>query len=138
MLIATYNVAALATRPFTILRTRFDVEYASDQSAASEFPTCALGLIVVSDQASAIGVTAVPKPDANSDGDFFVWQGMHTSLGFFSSVGILGSEFGRRYEIDSKAMRKVGANQDLAVVVENLTAVGADFTMTGRQLIQLH
>ena len=63
------NAAALALRPFTIVRTRFLVSVVTDQVAADELVLGALGMAVVSDQAVAIGVTAVPTPitDMGSD-----------------------------------------------------------------------
>ena len=63
------NAAALALRPFTIVRSRFEVGIISDQTAATEDQLGAIGMAVVSDQAVAVGVTAVPTPitDMGSD-----------------------------------------------------------------------
>ncbi len=67
-LVSSLNAAALALRPFTIVRTRGLLIVQSDQVAATEQPFGALGLSVVTDQASAIGISAVPTPitDAGS------------------------------------------------------------------------
>jgi len=138
VLIGVLSAGALLLRPFTILRSRFVIEWASDQVVASEFPSGALGFTIVSDEALAAGIASIPKPMANADSDWFVHQGMITSFAFGSGVGFVGSTFGREYTIDSKAMRKVGPNDSLAGVVENLTAFGADITAVGRMLIQLH
>ncbi len=62
VLLSSLNAAALALRPFTIVRTRGIAHMVSDQVIASETPFGALGFAVVSDQGSAIGVTAVPVP----------------------------------------------------------------------------
>jgi len=56
------NAAALALRPFTIIRTRMELLVVSDQEVASEVQVGGIGVSVVSNQASAIGVSAVPTP----------------------------------------------------------------------------
>ncbi len=136
-LIAVFNAAALALRPFTILRTRVSCNFRSDQTATTEDITGAFGMIVVKESAATIGITAVPTPLTEVDADFFVYQGMTapftslTSVGFQDGVGV-------RYDIDSKAMRKVGTNDDVAVVMELRSTGGAEINIEGRQLIQLH
>ncbi len=69
ILSATLNATALALRPFTVVRTRIWMHALSDQTGAPEDYQVALGAAVVSEQASAIGVTAVPTPftDVASD-----------------------------------------------------------------------
>ena len=74
-LLGTLNAAALAQRPFTILRTRLVLTFESDQAAVTERPFGLYGQIVVSDQAAAIGAIAIPDPgtvSGNADGDFYV------------------------------------------------------------------
>ena len=68
-ILASLTAAELAKRPFTIIRTHLTFDVQSDQVAATEVQTGAMGMAVVSDQASALGVTAVPTPatDAASD-----------------------------------------------------------------------
>ncbi len=46
----------------TIVRTRGSLFVKSDQVAANEQPFGALGMAVVTDQANAIGITAMPTP----------------------------------------------------------------------------
>ncbi len=65
----SFNAAAIALVPFTIVRTRLFMHVRSDQVAASEDYGCALGVAVVGAPAEAIGVTAVPTPDTDSDQD---------------------------------------------------------------------
>ncbi len=101
------NAAALALRPFTVVRSRFLVSIASDQVAASETQVGAVGLAVVSDQANAIGVTAVPTPITDMGSDlWFVHQLLYNEMIFGSAIGFQ-TQAQRIYEIDSKAMRKV-------------------------------
>ena len=40
--------------------------------------------------------------------------------------------------VDSKAMRKVGLDDDLAIVVQQRVAIGAIIAMEGRFLVKLH
>ncbi len=139
-LISQLNAAALALRPFTILRTHMELMVASDQLAVNERIIASYGQIVVTDSASAVGVTALPSPSpisGNPDGDWFLWQGICTQIDFLSSVGF-DPRGGEKYSIDSKAMRKVGADDDIVTVFAMDVAVGAELTAQGRRLIQLH
>ena len=136
-LFATYSAAALLLRPFTILRTRLDINWRSDQTAASEAPTGAYGEIIVKESATDIGVTAVPHPLADTEADWYIYQGLTAPFLFITGVGIAGRA-GFRYVVDSKAMRKVGPQDDLAAVIELRAAGGGLINVEGRQLIQLH
>ncbi len=135
--LSSLNAAALALRPFTILRTRLDIFFTSDQSVASEVPAGVYGRIVVQEEAAAVGITALPGPIGQSDADWFVYEGMTTSFLFKSGVGI-EAQMGVRYVVDSKAMRKVGSNETIAVVFELRTAAGGTINVEGRTLVQLH
>ncbi len=134
---ATLDAASLALRTFTILRTRQSLLFRSDQTAADESPTGAYGVIVVKETASAIGATAVPGPIAEINSDFFIYQGM-TSVFTFETAAGFESASGTRYEIDSKAMRKVLIDEDVTFNFEMRNVGGALLNMEGRMLIQLH
>ncbi len=139
-LILSASAAMLALRPFTIVRTRGTWAVRSDQTGASENFDAALGMCVVSDQASAIGVTAVPTPFTDLGSDlWFLHQMMFNRFEFISGVGVepLSNWIGN---YDSKAMRKVEQGQDIAVVLENSSIVGggSNVTHAGRMLIKLH
>ncbi len=136
-LYSSYNAAALAFRPFTIIRTRLLVHFESDQVAAIEKPSGAFGGIVVKEDAQAIGITAIPTPISDTDAEWAFFQGMTTSFTFITGVGF-DADSGSRYIIDSKAMRKVGINETYVTVVENRIAVGSITSVEGRQLIKLH
>ena len=139
VLFGLFDAAALALRPFTILRTRAAFHAESDQLAASETPHGAMGMIVVSDQAAAAGVASIPAPLANSDAPFFVWEPWIASVSLATAVGY-SDPSGVNITIDSKAMRKVNNNEDMAVVVQNVAdgGIGANVTMVGRMLVNLH
>jgi len=137
--IASYSAGALLLRPFTILRTRVDVLWESDQLAVSERPIGSFGAIVVKDAAINVGVTALPNPDSiagDPDAEWLVHQSMSVSFKRQTDVGY--RDIGHHYTIDSKSMRKVGINEDLALMVGMNSSVGSVFTAHGRQLLMLH
>ena len=119
-IIVSLNAAALAVRPFTIVRTHIAWQLASDQAAAIETQVAALGGCVVSDQANAIGVTAVPTPitDLGSDLWFFhqMMYGDESQLTDRTRPAIRGF-------IDSKAMRKVNDSEDFLIIGETNAGV---------------
>ncbi len=135
-LINSLSSGLLAIRPFTIIRTHVELLIISDQQAAAEFCGAAFGTAVVSDQASAIGVTAVPTPDTDGGSDLWMsHQYMWNSLIFASAVGL--DTVGRQYTVDSKAMRKVDDGQDFVVVLERMSiGSGATIFVAGRILIK--
>ena len=128
----------LAKRPFTVTRTRLEVMIATDQASASEAQIGAVGLCVVSSQAAAIGVTAVPTPISDMGSDlWFVHHVLMSQVLFATVVGI--TEIGRKYSIDSRAMRKVNDDQEIIVVVESAaTSDGFNIDIAGRLLIKEH
>ncbi len=138
-LIGTYNAAALALRPFTVVRTRGMWHVETDQLAVDESQHSALGMAIVSEQATGIGITAVPTPFTDDGSDlFFVYEEMALSLEVQSNIG---TDFhrGTMLKYDSKAMRKVEDGQDIAVTLENSTlSNGTGILHHGRQLIKLH
>ena len=82
------TTAEKARRPFTIVRTRGRLWVRSDQTAATETPLGALGMAVVSDQATAIGGTALPLPITNQDSElWFVWEPFASMLVQESAIG---------------------------------------------------
>ena len=138
-LYSSLSAAALALRPFTIVRTRLLVTVRSDQEIATEDQFGAIALAVVSDQAAAIGVTAIPTPITDLDSDlFFVHQMVANSWQFSTAVGS-GQRFAS-YDVDSKAMRKVNADQDVVMVGEVDTNAGSGMLLAagGRMLIKTH
>jgi len=135
------NAAADALRPFTVIRTHLEMMITSDQGAASESSGAAIGICVVSDQASGIGVTAVPTPVTDMGSDlFFLHQNMWQDFQLDTAVGF-DANAGNRYTVDSKAMRRVNNDQDVVVTYEDFSGTagqGALVAITGRMLIKLH
>jgi len=124
----------------TVLRTRGIFTYMSDQAAANENVIGAIGIGVVSEQAATVGITAVPHPSTDAS-----WGGwlFHSYFGervqFVSAVGVLsGSSFAQHIVIDSKAMRKVGEDYRLVMVVENTSNKGMQYGLQTRILSKIH
>jgi len=138
-ILASLTAAELAKRPFTVVRTHLEVLYTSDQTAAQEVQLGAIGMCVVSDQANAIGVTAVPTPSTDLSSDlWFLHQVMMNEFLFATAVGFEDPS-GRLFSIDSKAMRKVNDDQDVLIVAENTAAsFGATYNIGGRLMIKEH
>ena len=138
-LLGSLTASALAMRPFTVVRTRGILHVQSDQLAASEQYAASLGLCVVTDQASGVGITAVPTPENNRDSDvWFVYETIISAFSLITAAGVLTD--GIMTQFDSKAMRKVEDGSDVVVVVENTTtfANGSIVTTGGRMLVKLH
>jgi len=95
----------------------------------------------VSDEAVAIGVTAVPTPESSPSSDlFFVYEAILNSLQLGTAVAFL-DPVGETRIIDSKAMRKVEVGQDMISVAESCAVSGfsgAHLLAYVRTLIKLH
>jgi len=136
-LATSLNAAALALRPFTIVRVRGYLHIRSDQAAAPETYGVGMGFAIVSDQAAAIGVTAVPTPVTDKASDlWFLYESMFGATIGDVFAGNMANR-GEGKEIDSKAMRKVDVGQDFVSVYEN-EINGVVATFTGRMLVKLH
>ena len=133
------GAAGLALRPFTVVRTYLNWHIRSDQIAAVEEYQAAIGCCVVSDQASAIGVTAVPTPFTDLSSDLWFVHGIMANQILFSSAIGIQANSGVSKDIDSKAMRKVEDGQDLITVTE-ASSISAGYVLIhgGRSLIKLH
>ena len=138
VLLATANAALLALRPFIIIRTRGVLWVGSDQVAATEEPQGAVGSVVVSDIAAVLGITALPDPIGEADGNWMFYENFVAPLEFADGTGFV-SPSGWQHKFDSKAMRKVGIDEDVAYVVANNSgADGMEVIMIGRVLFKLH
>ena len=137
VLLSFLTAGFLLLRPFTVIRTYLEVSWQSDQSAVTENPHGAFGMVQVTDQAVTAGIASIPDPLLDGDAAWYVWQGLQTQFTFKSASGIDG-DAGSRYSIDSKAMRKIGPNQNIAIVAVNSNTVhGADIGVKGRFLVKL-
>ncbi len=138
-LINTMNAALLALRPFTVVRSRGILAYRSDQTGVSENYQAALAMLIVSDAAINIGITAVPTGFSDLGSDlFFVHQMMAGRFEFISGAGFESNAM-TVIEYDSKAMRKVNNDSQLAITLETSSlSLGMNMFHAGRILIKLH
>ena len=136
-LVAVYSAAILAFRPFTILRTRLEINFRSDQVGSTEVPTGVYGEIIVKETATGIGVTALPGTITDPEADWYVYQGMTCAFEVVTAAGFM-TPAGSSWTVDSKAMRKVGPTDDLAACFQMRNVGGGLLNVEGRQLIQLH
>ncbi len=135
-----YSQAVLDMRPFTIVRTRGIMQVASDQVGVTESYMAHLAIAIVSDQALAVGITALPRPVSDAASDlWFVYESL-AGRSFFSTASGFQDSAGIWKPFDSKAMRKVEDGQDIAVVIENEATpfFGCTLVKKGRQLLKLH
>jgi len=131
------SAGGLALRPFTVVRVRGSFHLRSDQTGASENYGVAFGQAVVTDQATAVGVTAVPTPNTDLESDsWFVYEQVSSRFEFISGVGVESSN-GMIVNYDSKAMRKVEDGFDLVQVFE-CTTTSAAVRNYFRMLVKLH
>ena len=137
VLISALAGGALALRPFTIVRSRTQLLFLSDQVAATEGQTGGYGETVVADQAVAAGVASVPSPSLNSEADWHVFQALVGFVEVVTGAGIFLEQ--NQYTVDSKAMRKVDMGEDLISVFDLAAgSSGATLTSFTRTLIKLH
>ena len=101
-----------------------------------------MGICLVSDEAFAIGATAIPSPATDDDWDGWMW---HRTVMLYSRSPLDGTDAGvgvgpsARVEIDCKAMRKFEEGYTVCAVMEfteHGTAV-LEFTGRTRMLIKL-
>ena len=106
----------------TVLRTVGSIAVYSDQTAAGESQIGAFGMIVVSDAAAAIGITAIPGPATDADDDgWFLYQPINQRMVVATAVGI-DAQGAVNYGFDSKAKRRTESGETIAIVVENSSA----------------
>ncbi len=131
------NALLLAFRPFTVIRSRFYWYCRSDVVTGGELWGGAIGQCVVSEQAEAIGVTAVPIPITDMGSDLFFM--IEQQFGRFGGTQV--EEVGKSKEIDSRAMRKVNEDEQLIITMESgatTESISMINVFGGRNLIKLH
>ena len=131
------DTAGLALRPFTVVRERLYWYIRSDVLTGGEFYGGALGSCVVSDEARAIGVTAVPTPITEQGSD--LWMLYAQQFGRFGGTAV--EEVGKDKDVDSRAMRKVEDGQDFITVLETgatTESISMISVIGGRCLLKLH
>ncbi len=103
----------------TIVRTRGSFSFQPAAFSADVAIHGAYGIGVVSDQSFNAGVASMPEPFSDADWDgWFVWRSFTMAFEFQDATG---TQFpvNIMYEIDSKAMRKVGPNETVVAIAES-------------------
>ena len=121
--------------PVTLIRARGNVVADTDQVAAGEHSFGAFGIAIVSAQAFAIGITAIPTPltDASSD-LWFVHGYWDAAISLADGTGIANTS--RRVDFDSKAMRKLTPDETVVMVIENGSTTGVVYRFDFALLIK--
>ncbi len=126
------------SEPATIVRVRGALWVSSDQNSATERINGSIGFAVVTDEALAVGVTAMPIPETNKGSDvWFLWEPFFNDVRFSTASGFQPRTF-ERTVLDSKAMRKVDDGKSVVVMLENGAATGMQFLLVFRMLVKLH
>ena len=107
------------TGPVTLIRTRGNFHGSLESvTAAADGMQGAFGICVVQAAAFAIGITAIPTPITELDSDAWVY---HKFFGVQAHSAV-EAEFNTstvvRFDVDSKAMRKLDSETVLVAVVE--------------------
>ncbi len=136
------------TDGFTLVRTRGEfLAYLKTSAAAASGFHGAFGIGIASDAALAVGVSAIPTPITEEAWDGWLY---HRYFSLFSSAAMsanaaedvdfpMAVSAGVRFEVDSKAMRKLRVNESCYCCVE-VTEIGActmDWAFNSRTLIKL-
>ena len=139
VLLQSFTGAQFATLgPVTITRVRGLIHVVSDQLAVSEVGFGAVGFMIVSEKARALGATALPGPITQEDLDaWFLWQPIYSDIAVNSAIGF-DSSAGRDYPLESKAMRKVESEEALVYMGENATTQSMLVASKFRILLKLH
>ncbi len=100
----------------TILRLRGEIMLTLDAAAVVEEASIAIGIATVSSRAVAAGSASLPRPGSEGSYPWF-WHGWgHISSGREAAVNT--NQLFVRIPVDSKAMRKIKEDEDVALVFE--------------------
>ncbi len=100
----------------TIRRLRGRVFAQLDATAIDERAVIAVGLLVSTQEAMAVGITAVPEPGSDRD-DNWMWTG-HLMVSSLAEGSVIPDALFDRLVIDSKAQRRMRTGDVLAFVGE--------------------
>ena len=108
----------------TLFRVRGEMMLTLDDAAIGEAVALAAGLIIATGEALTAGAASLPNPDTDGGADW-LWHGYLLAMVQAQSNDNEGAV--ARLTIDSKAMRKVKAGQQLGLIVnaENLAGTPA-------------
>ena len=108
--------------PGTIMRVRGYASITIDAGAAADSMVLALGLIVANDDLVSAGATAFASPINDLDADW-LWHSFFPVHAESATPGD-GADHNVQQVIDSKAMRRVKQNDNLAMVIDGQVLAG--------------
>jgi len=135
VIIASFTPDAQGLNHPTVVRTRGQVSIKLPTYAADANVVGAFGVGIVTEQAFNAGQASIPETFDEADwGGWFVWRSF--SLHYESITAASSFIASWEFEVDSKAMRKVGPNDTIVLMASS--QVGAfDISMPLRMLLKL-
>jgi len=114
--------------PFTFLRGLGEILVAPTGNgtfAAQDAARLTIGLAIITADAAALGLTAVPDPDDEPDYDWLWWYS--TTVQFEGSADAPGQEIAltNRIRLETKAMRKVKPQMAVVMIGQYVDVNGA-------------
>jgi len=117
------------TTPATLLRFRGYVGAMFDETMqAGDQMDLVFGLAIISTDAFNAGPGGVPDPASEPEFPWIWWKGMRLDAFSASAQNAYGST-NQRYEMDSKAMRKIKPGETVVMVTQVAGAIGAPVTL---------
>ena len=122
---ALMGTGAQALEINTLVRTRgHALLYLTAATSTNDGFDGAIGICVVRSEAFAAGITAVPTPITDVDRNIWLWHQFFSLHGASATIDDALGSTTQRFEVDSKAMRKINVGDTITAVVE-ATEVGA-------------
>ena len=111
----------------TIVRLRGEYTFSlrTVTTIGDGWESAAVGVCIVSENAAAVGVTAVPSPLADVGWDGWLFHRLHGAITGLNVTEVQSTFNSFRIEMDSRAMRKQKQTDVLIGVVELGTEIGA-------------
>ncbi len=110
------NFASL--EPLTVMRIRGMVSFRPQTTAADLDIIGAIGMGIVSAEAFAAGAASIPEPfDQGGASIWMMWRSFSFNFKFLDATGVQFNTWS--FEVDSKAMRKMGPNEVLVTVADS-------------------
>ncbi len=118
-------VGSVAQFPQTMMRVRGKVGVTLDAGAAQEAAIIVCGLTIVPSDTFVTGSAPDFNTDASSDEASWVWQGsLYVTSG--AEAAVVNDGLSQSIEVDSKAMRRMKANDTLVFVHQSPAGVASD------------
>ncbi len=126
------SVITEGVQDVTLLRARGDFLVVAIPDAASDNDVLAMGLIVANQSAITAGGVSLPGPILDQDSDAWLW---HSYVGLDAVTATAGTDVEgsliARVHLDSKAMRKVQADQGVVLMAELVGGAFAAVEVSG-------